>query len=152
MKSVSKMLDWIGDQLVSPGSIDTFAYAQICEMAHAIEAEVESEYMQLPLDANGVPIHVGDVMQGVYKRFEVCAVNSYYAYHGEGKHFDRADLCTHYNPPTIEDVLRQVVTLCANTWKDEKSAFRFRDVDDMMESGNMHDFADKLREAMCDDR
>lgn len=46
--------------------------------------------------------------------------------------------------PNVEDVLRGVVTLCHNTWKEE-SAFHFYGVDDVMESGNIADFAAKLR-------
>lgn len=52
--------------------------------------------------------------------------------------------------PTVEDVLRDVVTLCHNTWK-EGSAFEFYDVDDVMESGNIAEFAAKLRLAEGED-
>lgn len=45
---------------------------------------------------------------------------------------------------TVEDVLREVVTLCHNTWKED-SAFRSCDVDDVMGSGNIADYADELR-------
>jgi len=46
--------------------------------------------------------------------------------------------------PTVEDVLRGVVTLCHNTWK-KGSAFEFYDVDDVMKSGNIAEYAAKLR-------
>ena len=36
--------------------------ARMIEIADAIEAEIKSRYMLLPVDADGVPIHVGDVM------------------------------------------------------------------------------------------
>jgi hypothetical protein len=44
-------------------------------------------------------------------------------------------------------VLRDVVTLCHNTWK-EGSGCRFYDVDDVMNSGNIADIADRIREAV----
>lgn len=49
---------------------------------------------------------------------------------------------------TVEDVLRDVVTLCANTWKDGESPFAFYGVSDVMESGNIKGYADELRELM----
>lgn len=76
-----------------------------------IQEEVESKYMLLPVDADGVPIRVGDVVQfvndvgGTGAKVEVCAVSNYYAYYGEGKHFYRAKNCRHVNPRTVEDVL-----------------------------------------------
>ena len=52
--------------------------------------------------------------------------------------------------PTVEDVLRNVVTLCYNTWKEE-SPFHFYDVDDVMKSGNIAEYAAKLRLAEGED-
>lgn len=34
------------------------------KLADEIEAEIESQYMKLPVDADGVPIHVGDMVNG----------------------------------------------------------------------------------------
>lgn len=49
MKSIEKLRNW-------PCRLD------IQEMADEIEAEIEANYMELPKDADGVPIHVGDKM------------------------------------------------------------------------------------------
>lgn len=48
---------------------------------------------------------------------------------------------------TVEDVLREVVTLCHNTWKEE-STFHFYDVDDVMKSGNIAEYADEIRQIL----
>lgn len=55
---------------------------------------------------------------------------------------------TKRKPRTLEDVLADVVTLCANTWKDGESPFAFYDVSDVMESGNIREYADEIRELM----
>ncbi len=106
-------------------------------------------WVKLPVDADGVPIHVGDVMEWVDEPDVSRVVSSiqladdgWWVYvGGTGR---RPDKYRHYHPPTVEDVLREVVTLCHNTWKKE-SAFHFYGVDDVMESGNIAEYAAKLR-------
>ena len=114
----------------------------------------ESHYMMLPKDADGVPIHVGDVMESKdggplfdEGSFEVRAMRcdecGWEVYDRLGDRY-APSLLRHYHEPTVKDVLREVVTLCHNTWKKE-SAFEFYDVDDVMESGNIAEYAAKLR-------
>ena len=108
----------------------------------------ESHYMMLPKDADGVPIHVGDVLtddECIFKVFELAVFNdgSWRIHNVNGNSWEACDV-THYHDPTVKDVLREVVTLCHNTWKKE-SAFHFYDVDDVMESGNIAEYAAKLR-------
>ena len=119
-----------------------------------IEAEIEEKYILLPVDADGVPIHLGDNLKstycdsGVVSSIEKDADGWMLGVIPDG--WDVLTLqdpirFTHYETRTVEDVLRDVVTLCNNTWKDEKSAFDFLDVDDVMNSANVKDFADELR-------
>lgn len=110
----------------------------------------ESHYMMLPKDADGEPIHVGDVMEWPDgNTFEVVGVDNigtlyYIDAEEDGIDWTNASDKHHHHEPTVEDVLRGVVTLCHNTWKDE-SAFKLYDVDDVMKSGNIAGFAAKLR-------
>lgn len=129
-------------------------------IADEIESEIERDYMLLPKDADGVPIHVGDEMTCHGSVFKVCAIAPAkvhaWATTGLGKprttvNYEPGE-CTHHHPPTVEDVLRDVVTLCASTWKDDRSAFKYYGVDDVMKSGNMKYFADRLREVLRDDQ
>ena len=100
-----------------------------------------------PLDHDGELWHKGDMSASPWGVIEGIVYEN-------GKWFIRghdtsapwllADSLLHYHAPTVEDVLRGVVTLCHNTWK-EGSAFEFYDVDDVMKSGNIADFAAKLR-------
>lgn len=50
----------------------------VCARAEAIADEIEAEvverFMELPVDADGVPIHVGDMMEDDGEPFTICAV------------------------------------------------------------------------------
>ena len=81
---------------------------------NAIEAEIAERYMELPLDADGVPIHVGDEMESDNERFVVCAVapGRVHRWHvhniGEldkGTVAYPPDSLRHFKPRTVEDVL-----------------------------------------------
>ena len=85
------------------------------DLADAIETEIAERYMELPLDADGVPVHVGDKMQ--YhggEPFTVCAVapgviHTWAAVKlGERitTYHYAPDQCTHHKPRTLEDVLQ----------------------------------------------
>ena len=81
-------------------------------------------YVKLPLDADGVPIHVGDVMEADNgTTFEVEHISLYpwgWRCDGEGK--DRSgvtctahaipDGCRHHHAPTVEDLLREYALKC----------------------------------------
>ena len=110
----------------------------------------ESAWVKLPVDADGVPIRVGDVLTDGEYTFRVDELaafgdSSWSIRNEDGNAWAACDV-THHHEPTVEDVLRNVVTLCYSTWKEE-SPFHFYDVDDVMKSGNIADFAAKLRMA-----
>ena len=68
-------------------------------------------WVRLPLDADGVPIHIGDVIayEDNTKPKEVVAlVPPSVVMVEDGPHY--ADMCRHYREPTVEDVLREFVT------------------------------------------
>lgn len=77
------------------------------------------DYTALPLDADGVPIHVGDVMEADNgTTFEVEHISLYqWGWRCDGKGTDRSgvtctahaipDGCRHHHAPTVEDVLRE---------------------------------------------
>lgn len=132
----------------------------LLEIADGIQAEVDSLFMALPLDAKGVPIRVGDTVAekpfrpkaGEKPAEVVCMLlNSDGWAVGDcdprGHWYNSLQL-EHVKPRTLEDVLADVVTLCANTWKDDESPFAFYGVSDVMESGNIKEYADEIRELM----
>lgn len=112
---------------------------------------IDEHYQLLPKDADGVPIRVGDVMENivcppVHREVTGVGAECFYGWdEGNGRYLQFGANCyRHYHAPTVEDVLRDVVTLCHNTWKEE-SPFHFYDVDDVMKSGNIAEYAAKLR-------
>lgn len=86
------------------------------EIADAIEDEVAERYVELPLDADGVPIRVGDVMEEwlTLKATPVAEVTCLSVERdGWGVMLcDHSALVApiflrHYHEPTVEDVLRE---------------------------------------------
>lgn len=141
--------------------------SELLKIADEIEAEIDSRYMLLPVDADGVPIRVGDVMcsAGIREKGHKVIVSAIFEDGFVEYGSDNGligPLCqedwVHAKPRTltveqvreaIDDVLHDVVSLCFNTWK-KPSAFSSYDVDDVMASGNMDDFAKELHELMGD--
>ena len=81
-----------------------------------IEAELAKRYVALPLDADGEPIHVGDVME--FSEFEIehpvtrtvegIGQGTFFAWCGErGYQQHDSKRYRHHRPPTVEDVLRE---------------------------------------------
>jgi len=86
------------------------------EVAHAfadaIQAEVDERYMELPLDADGVPIRVGDKMKLSKDRVGTVVAVSETQFTArvssrEEKPVCQANLAHHFKPHTVEDVLRE---------------------------------------------
>lgn len=84
-------------------------------IADEIEAEISEKFVELPCDAEGVPIRCDDVMEGVTRwegeRFKVYCMEIYPDGHWEVTDDDtcdsiRATECRHYKPRTVEDVLQ----------------------------------------------
>ena len=84
------------------------------------------DYTPLPVDADGVPIHVGDVMEADNgTTFEVEHISLYqWGWRCVGEGTDRSgvtctahaipDGCRHHHAPTVEDVLADVADRAAN--------------------------------------
>lgn len=108
MESIEKLREWV-KSLYTPNSGEL--KVEGLDIADEIEAEITERYMLLPCDADGVPIHVGDLLYLKNGDMHFC--------HGIGKpsldvmdeHCEwwRSGGFTHVNPRTIEDVLRDLV-------------------------------------------
>lgn len=78
------------------------------------ENMAEHGWVRLPLDADGVPIRIGDTVRydTTGKPFEVkeiCYMDGYETEVGNGEQYGSvmAGCVHHYHPPTVEDVLRE---------------------------------------------
>jgi len=110
MKSIDKLREWVPPT----GSWTVKGKPQIRQIADEIEAEIAERYMRLPADADGVPIHVGDVMcsAGIREKGHKVIVSAIFEdgfveYGSENGLI--GPLCqedwVHVKPRTLEDVL-----------------------------------------------
>ena len=88
--------------------------ARMMEIADTIEAEIAERYMELPVDADSVPIHMGETVYGKYlegnPEFTVRGFSFDLEYGqwnvqvGDAA-WTSANLLSHVKPRTLEDVL-----------------------------------------------
>ena len=93
-------------------------FAERLEAAASKRADVTIfgvDYMACPLDADGVPIHIEDVMEWPDgKTFEVVGIGDVTLFYVEGDDDALADWTgastkRHHHAPTVEDVLREML-------------------------------------------
>ena len=116
MRSIDNLRDYV---LTAP-SICSTTRAILVGYLDGIEREV-ADMVPLPVDADGVPIHVGDKLtDGEYKFVvgELAAFGdgSWSIRNEDGNAWAACDV-THHHAPTVEDVLREFADAWAE-WKD----------------------------------
>jgi len=125
--------DWVGD------------------LIEVLEQADPDTHMELPRDADGTPIHLGDEMQWRDgERSSVVAIgdDAVFFDDGEGYEYSTPDCVRHYHKPTIEDVLLELVVVAigdiANKARNENMTY-----DDWEKSNEViAEYAEKLREVM----
>lgn len=106
MESVDKLRDYASRNQRVSGWMTA-----LNRIADEIEAEIAERYMALPVDADGVPIRVGDKLIAYNERFDVEGIGDgiviFRAENDElGELFNPA-ATIHAKPRTLEDVLRE---------------------------------------------
>lgn len=92
--------------------IDAEHERELRETGEDIVRDVRREWVRLPLDADGVPICVGDKVTE-HEDGHTFKVDGFMDWDGEWWVFMRdgiqapASRCTHHHEPTVEDVLRE---------------------------------------------
>ena len=103
LESLGKMRNYIDDNF----SPQCKPWYEGQEIADEIQDEIESRFMPMPLDADGVPIRVGDEMENGEYRGKVTDMSwdghFWHVYHGSIA-IAPCDY-THVKPRTVEDVL-----------------------------------------------
>ena len=137
LKSVERLLEFVGDMNATEindhikARLDGIAVSfridnewldgwnrAVLATVEKIEKEVAERYMELPLDADGVPIRVGDVME--FSAFEIekpvtrmvdgIGQGVFFAWCGErGYQQHEAKRYRHHHEPTVEDVLQKLL-------------------------------------------
>lgn len=99
----------------SAGAAEVMAFVDRLTNAAARREEVTIlgvDYTALPLDADGVPIHVGDWIASEWDtKAKVAAVTSdeVYWWESDGCHWCHAYTVRHYHKPTVMDVLDELL-------------------------------------------
>ena len=81
-------------------------------LADRIESEISERYMELPVDADGAPIKLGDVLGFRGLKVKCAAVSQERVYYWNDFGYwtwENADECRHDKPRTVEDVLLDLV-------------------------------------------
>ena len=137
LKSVERLLEFVGDMNATEindhikARPDGFAVSfridnewlagwnrAVIATIEKVEQEVSERFMELPLDADGVPIRVGDVME--FSAFEIekpvtrmvdgIGQGVFFAWCGErGYQQHEAKRYRHHHEPTVEDVLQKLL-------------------------------------------
>ena len=137
LKSVERLLEFVGDMNATEvndhikarpdGFVVSFRIDNewldgwnraVLATVEKIEREVAERFMELPLDADGVPIRVGDVME--FSAFEIekpvtrmvdgIGQGVFFAWCGErGYQQHEAKRYRHHHEPTVEDVLQKLL-------------------------------------------
>ena len=113
LESIEKLREWVQhiDENRQLGALAGSGKQGLINIADEIQAEIDSRYMELPVDADGVPIRVNDVMVDCRTPRNVVAVapDSFVMCGYETDSFYRAGrACNHRHyrkPRTVEDVL-----------------------------------------------
>lgn len=144
MSITDELREWMGVVLTD----DDPAHA----IADRIDASVASEYVELPKDADGETIHVGDVMDGYGKIVEV--VEMRYGRSGwalisrDGNGYADTFAFAHHHEPTAEDVLREcIANVCrsnAQLYEQGCSPLTMDDIDEELDE-YINEYAVRLR-------
>ena len=99
------------------------------ETGEEIGADVRREWMPLPVDADGAPVRIGDVMEWVDgETFEVVGIGDGVLYYVEDggalANWTLAESKIHHRVPTVEDVLREFAD---EVYADADNEIRDRD-------------------------
>ena len=126
-----RSIDNLREYALTAASVNATTRAVLAGYVDEIEREVKDAllnvhtdlmdangWMRYPVDADGVPIHVGDVMEGYQITIEVDGLC------WDGESWSLVDACgtrwhdcaafTHHHAPTVEDVLREFAAQVTN--------------------------------------
>lgn len=116
-------------------------HSEFNRLVESLEAEIAANYLELPVDADGVPIHVGDICEMSEVQFKVRALNidgyCWWAVDGTGE-FYIAELCRNVKPRTVDDVMSEYAELSAS--QDVK---KYHEVSDELREIQREQFRDE---------
>ena len=116
LKALDELRGWIAATVDYGLGPDGTNLEQLRDIADAIEAEIAEKFMKLPVDADGVVIHVGDAIEYPNGRRDVVR---FITFGDSGPTLNEGgwltSRCYHVQPRTIEDVLREFAKRVLNS-------------------------------------
>lgn len=131
MRSVDKLREKIRLDVNNPWSD---LKGDLLSLVDKVEAEIEERYMELPVDADGVPIRVGDKLEYRELTFDAFSVAEDVVFREcgfeSGRYtvdvYDHSDV-RHHNPRTLEDVLADFAAEVENDRNTIETARKYAD-------------------------
>lgn len=117
LKTLEELQAWTATHLKRGRFVDGEDLKQLAQLIENIQHEVSADYVELPKDADGEPIHVGERVQFIdYNPSTVSHMSLaddgwrvYVKYDGGiGTGSGEPKRIRHYHAPTVEDVLRDM--------------------------------------------
>ena len=142
MKSIDKLREYVDRQQDEYNNHNVSFVWQLSTIADEIEAEIAANYLELPKDADGVPIHVGDAItlpNGSRDDVRFITIRKYDTVFNERGWVPSQ--CTHAKPRTLEDLL--VVML--------EAAVGYNDAHTDVSLVAVEKYADEIRELLGGD-
>lgn len=116
----------------------------VLEIANEIEREISERYMPLPVDADGVPIHVGDELEGNYT---VTFVSEHWVL-SAGRGRRNASRCRHIKPDPLKKLLHDA---CTNATRIRCVQGVGTDISIEVDETELASYAERIRELLGDD-
>ena len=154
IKTLDGLRDWVShiDENPHLGELTDTGKFGLRNIADAIQAEVDERFMELPVDADGVPIHVGDLVALNYgEPFKVGGIrdagNQWHIFRYElNRWWSPLDL-HHVKPRTLEDVLND----CADEISEKRGIAPELNRDTPTRNEIVDKYAAEIRELLSGD-
>ena len=140
----------VDDNHVSAEYVAERCAIDVRRMADEIEREIAKRYIELPVDADGVPWHIGDTVEGHGKVQSLDLNRHGWAFFGVENAIDPA-LHRHAKPRTVEDAARDFVNSVV-TFNGSRDGIPVVGIDNSLWRDYFPEFADELRELMVVER
>lgn len=105
-----RSIDNLREYVLTAASVNATTRAVLAGYIDGIEREV-ADMVPLPVDADGEPIHAGDMLDGYGKTIEVVELrigrSGWVIVSRDGNAYADCAAFTHHHAPTVEDVLRE---------------------------------------------
>lgn len=116
MKSIDKLREYVNKQRDEYNNHNVSFVWQLSTIADEIEAEIADNYMRLPVDADGVPIHLYDKLlkstgaaESTYGEVVGISDDSVFFNAKQGWESNWSKCTRHVKPCTLEDVLTEML-------------------------------------------